>query len=78
MNSAVDYEGKYARHCRRCKGWGLFKRLSPNVQFSECPDCFEQGKCPRCAAELTELSVCPECTWEVDDQRRGLPGSNVV
>ena len=74
MNSA-EFEKKYPKYCKRCKGWGLFK--SPNPSLNECNDCIGKELCARCGEKIDVMYNCNSCGWNSSDENRGLPGSSV-
>ena len=74
----TEFEKNYPGYCRKCKGWGMCKSLSPNIQILDC-ECFKEGHCPRCGEnQLDTLRICSNCGWNPDDANRGLPGSRVI
>jgi len=74
------YDAKWPAACKKCGGVGeQTERYDPSPagvhmggggymeDTGPCPECFEEGKCPRCASELTsaedfEWSKC-DCGW---------------
>ncbi len=75
----TEYQETYPNYCKRCQGWGMFKRLSPDVRIWDCEECITKGRCPRCGENaLNEMDTCANCGWYRDDNTRGLPGSNVI
>ena len=74
----AEFERTYPKYCRKCLGWGMFKTMSPDIQFCDCKECIGKGNCPRCSTILGESHTCAECGWDQNDGARGLPGSNVV
>jgi len=74
-----EYKKKYPNYCRDCKGWGMFKRMSPDIFIWDCK-CIENGHCPRCGElnTLNKMDECSKCGWHRDDKERGLPGSIVI
>lgn len=74
----TEYERVYPNYCRRCQGWGMFKRLSPDVYFWDC-ECITNRRCPRCGENaLNNMDTCIKCGWHRDEINRGLPGSLTV
>jgi hypothetical protein len=73
-----EFEKLYPNYCKACKGWGIFKQISPKVNLQDC-DCVKNGQCPRCgeANSLSRAGQCSECGFSMDDKERGLPGSVV-
>lgn len=84
--AAKEYE-RYAlswlKHCGRCEGWGGFPWYDSDTghqDYDPCPDCLEQGKCPRCGyAVITEeewdtgnLVNCDTCGY-VEGSTPGAP-----
>lgn len=71
---------KWPNYCTTCNGLGgriYFFDPSPAgvslgagwmEDFDPCPDCLEQGICPRCGAEsdsfFEEACVCTSCGWD--------------
>lgn len=64
----------YPRHCQGCLGFGGHTTdgslYEPPI-FEQCPQCLEQGICPRCGAAganpdgwLTDAPVCATCHWD--------------
>jgi hypothetical protein len=74
-----EYIAAFPNYCRKCDGWGLHKTFKPNFQFWDC-ECVVAGICPRCGSKSTLdfARMCSRCQWNMEDQDRGLPGSNVV
>jgi hypothetical protein len=69
----AEYEKKYPKYCKTCKGWGFFK--SPDPGIKECDDCVRKELCPRCGQKIGVMYKCESCGWNVADRDRGLPGS---
>ena len=75
----TEYEKIYPNYCKKCEGWGMFKRLSPDIYFWDCEECITKGVCPRCGEKaLDTMDSCTKCGWHRNEGNRGLPGSNVV
>jgi ribosomal protein S27AE len=74
-----EYEKIYPNYCKSCKGWGMFKKISPDVYIWDC-DCIKNRQCPRCGEvnTLDRMDSCSKCGWHRDDNERGLPGSMVI
>jgi hypothetical protein len=73
----TEYLRMFPSYCKKCEGWGILKNSESSL--SECDACFASGTCPRCATENAVGSgVCDECLWDIDDEERGLPGSNMA
>jgi hypothetical protein len=74
----VDYTITYPQHCGTCEGWGVVGtgNIDNDTGFRDesiCSDCIEEGRCPRCRAELTLDNICVKCDWRFGDN--GLPES---
>lgn len=86
------YEQKYPKYCKKCEGWGgkwtKFDPSPPGValapgymwDFDPCPDCVDQGICPRCQKTLDmdmreEFFICHDCGWTDEDNGEdyGIP-----
>jgi hypothetical protein len=75
-----NYVTDWPNHCHNCAGWGGFEyqydpsaygmSLGYMTEFDPCPECLEQGVCPRCGKEVWDeddwdgLVICPECGWD--------------
>jgi hypothetical protein len=76
-------------YCQTCNGLGgSFYHYDPSpggvslgsgfmVEFDECPDCIEQGKCPRCGKidywhswMEDDPMICPNCEWNSEHAER--------
>lgn len=79
-----EFKDKYPDYCETCQGWGFFEETydpsPPGVSLSPgyltdrepCPDCQEEGLCPRCKAPITGRELyCEECDWHWHDS--GMP-----
>jgi hypothetical protein len=74
--SATDYAAKYPRYCRTCQGIGGSKPRGAHLP-TECPDCFAQSKCARCAEPLAKYtSECKACGWRAFNPADALPGGD--
>jgi hypothetical protein len=82
---AIDlWESNWPNACPLCEAWGGSDSVEQAGEFlcsvwDDCPDCIEQGKCPRCGKELFEdagekyqevwsewivdQNPCPNCGW---------------
>jgi len=80
-----NYVNKWPNYCRECSGWGGFYETGCSVPYGStyvdlpgstepCPDCQEEGKCPRCMTDMDvseEENACPKCGWKWGDE--GIP-----
>lgn len=49
------WSAQWPNHCRRCDGYGgEWSGHGDDSDFTDCPDCLEQGKCPRCGTAEAE------------------------
>lgn len=79
-----EFKSRFPAYCRTCKGWGAsFGTYDPSpsgVSLSAgsmpdvepCPDCVDNGRCPRCGKQLLSADQldtgvgpesCPDCGW---------------
>jgi len=86
------YRKKWPDHCKNCGGWGGFYgeydpspagvSLSPGhmTEFDPCPECMEEGICPRCGEKVWDWNEvaedaqgpCSNCGW-TEGEDEGLP-----
>lgn len=70
------YIKEWPNHCKDCGGWGIGSSWEEYGSFfiDPCPNCSENGICPRCGKEVAqfkeaielgdEFKPCPHCGWE--------------
>lgn len=82
------YKKEWPDYCRSCGGHGGFSSPGCSVpygatyvslpdDYDPCPDCWEDGGCPRCGKEIMSREaaeegaeipeVCPHCGWKDGD-----------
>ena len=75
-----EWKEKWPKYCTKCEGWGGFwysfdpspagVSLSSGTleDFDPCPDCYENGICPRCGEPGFEGEEyggpCQKCGWD--------------
>lgn len=74
-----DFADQYPGFCRTCMAWGgHFNELDTGhtpeshdeafAGFTFCPDCLDQGKCPRCSSPNCGIKnhndICNSCGFE--------------
>lgn len=84
----MAYNQRWQAYCRKCNGYGgAFEAFDPSpagvglpnghmVDIHLCPDCFVQGKCPRCGLETLNGDYCTSCEWDLD-ATDGVPDEEV-
>lgn len=82
----AEFEQRYPNYCRHCLGnGGEFYSFDPSssgvslatgfmVDFENCSECVEKGRCPLCGVALPddEPWICPGCGWDYDGPRAGI------
>jgi hypothetical protein len=80
----VKFEERFPAYCRTCEGWGgKWEQFDPSpagimlspgtmTDFDPCPNCVDQGVCPRCKQTLDmdmkeEYYICHDCNWTDED-----------
>ena len=82
-----DWIHRYPNYCASCGGWGATVVVGCSVPYGNtsvnlpdevdiCPDCLEQGICPRCGEHSmvdqdSDAEHCTSCGWVNGDS--GLP-----
>ena len=51
--------------CNYCDGSG-FTEATSKRNYTECPDCLRQGKCPNCGRMLPKTRHCDHCGWDFE------------
>ena len=83
-NVRDEYAARWPNHCQTCGGWGGSSSPGCSVPYGStyvslpddvdiCPDCQEQGMCPRCGSgmDVEAEAPCPACGWSWGDE--GIP-----
>jgi hypothetical protein len=82
-----SYAQKWPSYCQNCNGYGgAFEKFDPSpggvslspgylVEICPCPECLEQGICPRCAQPI-ETDHCYFCDWDLDCDH-GIPDQEI-
>ena len=74
LEESRRYDEQWPDHCPRCGGWGGHTWYDSDTglqDYDPCPECVEQGKCPRCGGGIIaetywdagHFAVCDNCSW---------------